>query len=72
MIQVDTIKRRVTVRLPLAVHDLCEEGEIMSMIREVCGPDAVVATRVSNFLGSICACRPGDAEVWLSEVEPRA
>ncbi|MBU6287393.1 MAG: hypothetical protein KGS10_04420 [Chloroflexi bacterium] len=66
-VQVDELRRRVVVGLPLPASFFDPQGWLMALTFRVCGPDAVADGLVGAHLGALAFCAKGGTAQWRKD-----
>jgi hypothetical protein len=59
--------RRIIVKMPFPVVVLADKRVRRDIVR-ICGRGAVVAQRVTSFMGDLCICHKGGVDDWEIDV----
>jgi len=67
-LEVDRERRRVVVKLPLAVSEMTTDGWLFRLIFEICGDDAVADALVGSHYSAMALCARGESQAWRDEL----
>jgi hypothetical protein len=67
-IQVDRIRARVVVQVPVDVGLLRHPSWLWDIVHLVCGPEPIADAMISGAVGALAFCRSDGVEEWRQEL----